>query len=83
MPELDPGYAQRQADRIRAYDEAMAAANAENATHLEARAIANCQLCDTDGYRPNHTVCDHVDRTAIAARGAAACRAALSKLPKS
>jgi hypothetical protein len=32
-------------------------------------AIDNCDLCDDDGYRPNHTVCDHIDRTFTARRG--------------
>lgn len=42
-------------------------------------AITACPLCDDDGYRPNRTVCDHQDRAATAARGIAACRAALAK----
>jgi len=33
-----------------------------------------CDLCDDAGYRPNRIVCDHVDRTEIAARGVALCR---------
>jgi hypothetical protein len=82
MADVDPGYAQRQADRIRAYDEAMAEAHIDNPPHLLQRAIDNCQLCDDDGYR-GPQVCDHVDHSATAARGIAACRAALSKLPKS
>jgi hypothetical protein len=83
MADVDPGYAQRQADRIRAYDEAMAQAHIDNPPHLLQREIDNCQLCDDVGYRPSGAVCDHVDRTATAARGIAACRAALAKLPKS
>lgn len=81
MPELDPGYAQRQADRIRAYDEAMAEARATSTRHLERAAIDACTLCDSDGYR-GLAVCDHIDRSDIARRGIDACRAALSKLPK-
>jgi hypothetical protein len=83
MPELDPGYKQRQADRVRAYDEAMAAAHDEDPPHLLPQAIAACTICDREGYRPNGTICDHVDRSAITRRGIDACRAALSKLPKS
>lgn len=83
--DLGPGYEERQAARIRAYDQAMAEARENNQAHLEQAAIDNCELCDREGYRrPELTiVCDHIDRTTIAARGAAACRAALSKLPKS
>lgn len=33
-----------------------------------------CNLCDANGYRPNGIVCDHIDRTAVAARGIALCR---------
>lgn len=51
--------------------------------HLDALARSRCTLCDPEGYRPNGAVCDHVDRTEIAKRGIAKCRAALSKLPKS
>jgi hypothetical protein len=81
-PQLDDGYAQRQADRIKAYDDAMAAAHADSMPHLTRKAIDACDRCDEDGYR-NGVVCDHVNRSDIAARGAAACRAALSKLPNS
>lgn len=38
--------------------------------------IANCDLCDTDGYR-QLTVCDHTDHTQTAARGIAAVKAAM------
>ena len=82
MPELDPGYAQRQADRFKAYDDAMAARDHDRTAHLTAAAIANCTLCDDQGYR-GRAVCDHIDRSDIARRGLEACRAALSKLPKS
>ena len=46
--------------------------------HLTAAAIADCRLCDPDGYRGTQ-VCDHIDHTAAAKRGSAACRAALTK----
>lgn len=46
--------------------------------HLTAAAIADCQLCDPDGYRGTQ-VCDHIDRTDTNARGSAACRAELAK----
>jgi hypothetical protein len=49
---------------------------------LRAQAIAQCRLCDTDGYRGS-SVCDHnPDQAAINARGIAACRAALTKEPR-
>jgi hypothetical protein len=41
-------------------------------------AIANCPLCDTDGYRDTH-VCDHTDHRAAARRGMAQIRAALNR----
>ena len=37
-------------------------------TILRAQAVANCGLCDDDGYRGS-TVCDHVDHAAAAKRG--------------
>jgi hypothetical protein len=40
--------------------------------------IANCGLCDDDGYR-GATVCDHIDHSAAARRGMAKIRAALAK----
>ena len=33
-----------------------------------AQAIADCALCNDDGYRGS-TVCDHIDRAAAAKRG--------------
>lgn len=39
--------------------------------------IANCQLCDEDGYTPGHVVCDHRDHRPAAKRGMAAIRAAM------
>lgn len=39
-------------------------------------AVANCGLCDGDGYRGS-LVCDHVDYRPIAERGIAAVRAAM------
>ncbi|WP_409430563.1 hypothetical protein ACJEIK_26365 [Mycobacterium sp. SMC-16] len=39
--------------------------------------IANCQLCDGDGYTPNRTICDHIDHRPAAVRGMAAVRAAM------
>ncbi|OMC46873.1 hypothetical protein A5742_25405 [Mycolicibacterium fortuitum] len=68
------------ADRERRYAEGLAAWHAEHdgPAHLTAAAIAACTLCDQDGYRGTQ-VCDHVDRTAAAERGSAACRAALTK----
>lgn len=39
--------------------------------------IANCQLCDDDGYTPGYVVCDHIDHRPAAKRGMAAIRAAM------
>jgi hypothetical protein len=33
------------------------------------QAIANCDLCDDDGRKPNGMVCDHIDRRFTAAHG--------------
>jgi hypothetical protein len=46
--------------------------------HLAAVAIADCELCDDDGYR-GPRVCDHVDHTAAYERGMAKVRAVLGK----
>lgn len=51
----------------------------ENTAHLTAAAISRCSLCDDDGYRPNGTVCDHIDRSATARAGMARVRAALAQ----
>lgn len=75
----DPGAAERLAARERAYNAAMVNLDVAGDAHLAPQARANCALCDTDGYRPNGRVCDHVDRTTTAAAGAAKVRAALAK----
>ena len=60
---------------------AQAAARAERAAtqpataHMTRRAIANCRLCNADGYR-GRTVCDHVDH----ATGRAAVRQVLADI---
>lgn len=41
---------------------------------LKAIHIRSCGLCDDDGYR-GHSVCDHQDHAAAAARGIEAVRA--------
>lgn len=71
------------AARARAAELAQAARDAELEQRradleLAAQARAACRLCDADGYRNGH-VCDHQDHSAAAARGIAACRAALAK----
>jgi len=50
----------------------------EDTAALAARAIAECDLCDSEGYRWHH-VCDHRDYSEAAARGMAAVRAALER----
>ena len=60
-------------------DSAARSAEVRAAADVRAQAIANCDLCDEDGYRGT-TLCDHdpdlVDR---AARGMAGVRAAMSR----
>lgn len=60
---------------------AEAAARAEELREqadLRAQEIADCDLCDDDGYRPNHAVCDHIDHSLAAKRGSALVREALA-----
>jgi hypothetical protein len=59
-----------------------AIANRDNQRGLRLAAIQHCPLCDDDGYRPNRTVCDHIDRTQTHRNGAAMRRAALTKKPQ-
>lgn len=47
-------------------------------SHRNSIRIANCDLCDDDGYA-GLRVCDHVDHTAAAARGMEKVRAVLDK----
>lgn len=77
----------QRAERARHYDTGIAAWHEQHdepdTTHLTAQAIDNCTLCDPEGYRPNGVVCDHTDRSAIAASGSARVRAALAQKGKS
>lgn len=41
--------------------------------------IANCRLCDDEGYRGNQ-VCDHIDHTDTNQRGLAKCREVLAQI---
>ena len=79
MPNPDPGYTRRQAERERRYTDAI---TDSDTSHLTAAAITNCRLCDDDGYR-SHAVCDHIDHSAAATRGLAKCREALAKTAES
>lgn len=45
--------------------------------------IANCHLCDDDGYTPGLVVCDHIDHKPAAARGMARLREAMGWNSKS
>lgn len=36
--------------------------------------VADCDLCDDDGYTPNLTICDHIDHKPAAERGMAHLR---------
>jgi hypothetical protein len=79
----DPHRGERLAERDRRYRESMQELDIADESHLERAARDRCQLCDSDGYRPTGTVCDHIDHAPAAARGMEKVRAALSKLPKS
>jgi hypothetical protein len=58
---------------------AIAEREAELAQAAEARdqAIADCTLCNDDGYQ-GAVVCDHIDRTQTAQRGRALVRAVMA-----
>jgi hypothetical protein len=45
---------------------------------MRATLIAECTLCDPDGYRGS-TVCDHIDHTEAAKRGMELVRAEIAK----
>lgn len=66
---------QRKAEQERARTEA---AERVNASASRALAIAECELCDDDGYRGT-TVCDHQEHADTNARGIAMVRAAMAK----
>lgn len=60
-----------------AYAEHLRDLDLPKTAHLAAQAIADCGLCDADGYRGS-VVCDHVDRTETVKHGQAMCREALA-----
>lgn len=66
-------------DRYGDHDPIAALPPAEQA-QLRAQAIANCGLCDQDGYR-RLTVCDHTDHAPAAKHGMAQIRAAMGWNP--
>lgn len=71
-------------ERIRVYEAGIAAYHAQNldeppSPESKRVAIANCGLCDRDGYR-GMQVCDHdPNHAAAAARGKAACLAEIAR----
>lgn len=71
-------YNPREVERQQAQARAELAAERLAKAHLTRSAIANCQLCDADGYRGTN-VCDHVDHAEAARKGRQACMAALAK----
>lgn len=77
MPPRDPHRAERDAARLQAYRDGVAEFQATD-PESRALAVANCGLCDDDGYR-GMRVCDHVDHAPAAERGMAAVRAALER----
>ena len=48
----------------------------EQPTHFDPHTVADCHLCDDNGYR-GRLVCDHIDHQAAAKRGIELVRAAL------
>lgn len=54
------------------------AADDDHRRFVEAKLIADCELCDDEGMR-GMLRCDHTDYGAIAKRGMAKVRAALAK----
>ncbi|MGA5467159.1 plasmid mobilization protein [Mycobacterium sp. NPDC050041] len=78
----DPHAEERRQDRIRRYDEAMIENGHRDETHLTAQAIADCPMCDEDGYR-GLGVCDHRDHHESTSRGRAAVQAVLDRRPRS
>lgn len=40
-------------------------------THLGAQAVAECPVCDSDGYTPARRICDHQPHSTPEARAAA------------
>jgi hypothetical protein len=42
----------------------------------------DCPMCDEDCYKPNGTVCDHIDRSGVHERGMAKVRDALAHIRK-
>ena len=53
----------------------------ETPDHFNASAVAECELCDDNGYR-GHLVCDHIDYQATAKRGMDMVRQALEETKK-
>lgn len=75
--------AAERAERQAAYEAGLAAYHAQNldrppSPETKRAAIANCGLCDRDGYRGLH-VCDHEDHRPAAARGMALVQAELDR----
>lgn len=51
-------------------------------SHTTDPTVDACNLCDENGYRPNFTVCDHIDHAPAYRAGMALVRAALQKGPQ-
>lgn len=77
---FDTWMANASLDEKRAQQERAQAEAAERVSAAAARAmaIAECELCDDDGYRGT-TVCDHQEHADTNARGMAMVRAAMAK----
>jgi len=71
------GLTSQQADAVRAHRHTVTTQAEKRRNQIR---IANCQLCDTDGYTPNGVVCDHIDHTETNQRGLAKCRAVLAQI---
>ncbi len=72
------------ADRRQAYDDGVAAWHDQHdeppTAHHDPHAIAECPLCNADGYTPANRICDHIDRTQTTARGRTLVQAELDKI---
>lgn len=74
IPDTEPATSAAGEAGITTHPEQHPAASA----HLTRAAVANCPLCDHDGYR-GHQVCNHVDHRAATTRGMALIRAELDR----
>lgn len=70
------GLTAQQADAVRAHRQTVTTQAEKRRKEFR---IANCGLCDDDGYR-GPVVCDHVDRAETTQRGLAKCHEVLAQI---